>query len=218
MLLTKIILIYFLLSMWEWILHCMVMHGDAKEFKRVPIIGNYLSQTAQHHLDHHKEVNMNMSLNNISDVNSLFFSWQIFMIITILMTVSLLLFNFKPKEASLISIGLGLLVCFLWNNWHTDMHGTDVKISPTQGFPNKPGFISRGPLYRWLWKYHATHHLQKGSKYNYNIIFPGFDWMVGTYKGNCVDNNDYCNKNWDYRCHIRKSFCLTNEEILPKKY
>lgn len=204
--------------MWEWVLHCLVMHGNPETLIRIPVIGSYLSQTAMNHLNHHKEVNMDMKLNTLSSVDSLFFSWKIFIITSSLMAFSLLLFNFNMKEASLISLGLGVLVCFLWNNWHTDMHGTDIKISLSKGIPNIPGLISKGPLYRWLWKYHATHHLQKGSKHNYNIIFPGFDWLCGTYQGNCVNNDEYCTKNWDYRCQVRKNFCHTNEDIMPKKY
>lgn len=204
--------------MWEWVLHSLVMHGDPEKLKRFPLIGSYLSKTASTHLDHHKEVNMNMKLINITDKRSLFFSWDICLILSALFMVSLLLFKFKLKDSIIISLTLGVLVSFLWNNWHTDMHDSDIKISISEGVPNSPGLISKGPLYRWLWKYHATHHLQKGSKYNYNIIFPGFDWLCGTYKGNCVDNTAYCNENWDYRCQIKKKFCHQPNDILPKKY
>ena len=39
------------------------------------------------------------------------------------------------------------------------------------------------------------HHMNKGKdKCNFNIILPGADFIMGTYKG-CVDNSKLCNSN-----------------------
>lgn len=214
--LEKVIIIYVLLSFWEWVLHSQVMHGNPSVLKKVPILGDYLARTATSHVNHHKEVMMDMRLRHVKEVNSLFFSWMITAITTILMFISLWgVFKFGPKEAGLISAGLGVLVSFLWNNWHTDMHDSGVKVDASVGFPNNPGMISKGPLYKWLWGYHAIHHMQKGDKYNYNIIFPGFDFLVGTNKGRCIDNTDYCSKGFDARCMTRQKRCYTNADSLP---
>lgn len=215
--LKKVITVYLLLTFWEWFLHSQIMHGDPDMLGKVPLLGNYLARTARSHLNHHKEVMMDMRLRDVKELGSLFFSWSIMAITTTLMFLSLWgAFKFEPKEAAMISIGLGLLVCFLWNNWHTDMHDSGIKIDIFTGVPNTPGMISKGPIYKWLWGYHAIHHMQKGDKYNYNIIFPGFDYLMGTNKGRCIDNTDYCSKGFDSRCLSRQRYCYTNMDSLPR--
>lgn len=208
MLLIKVILVYLLLSFWEWFIHCLIMHGDKHKLKKIPVMGPYLADVASSHLTHHKEVNMDMKLNNITDIHSLFFGWNVCFILTILMFGSLVTIGFSLKHASILSVLLGMLVCFLWNNWHTDMHDSNVTIAITEGIPNQLGLISRGPVYNWLKRYHTTHHLQKGNKYNYNIIFPGFDHLMGTYQECCVDNTNYCKNTADQRCLSKQTFCF----------
>ena len=208
MLFTKVILVYLLLTFWEWFIHCLIMHGDENKLIKIPIIGSYLSKIASSHLTHHKEVNMDMTLNNITNIHSLFFSWSIFTVLSSVMFVSLLVVGFSFKHSLILSVLLGLLVCFLWNNWHTDMHDSNVTIPLREGLPNHPGMISKGPIYKWLKRYHTTHHLQKGNKYNYNIIFPGFDHLMGTYQECCIDNTKYCENNIDQRCLSKQSFCF----------
>jgi sterol desaturase/sphingolipid hydroxylase (fatty acid hydroxylase superfamily) len=195
------------------------MHGDEEKFKKIPIVGSYLAKTAKDHIEHHKDVNMNMTINgNTSSNSSLFFSWEICVILIIFSMGSLKIFRFTNKESLIYSVIISIFVCFLWNNWHNDMHDSKMQIDMYEGFPNVPGLISKGPIYKWLWKYHANHHLQKGYKYNYNIIFPCFDYVLGTYKGDtCIDNSDYCNTTSDYRCQINKKFCYTDKDILPRQ-
>ena len=46
----------------------------------------------------------------------------------------------------------------------------------------------------WMMLNHAQHHAVKGpSKGNYNIILPGFDYLMGTHnKPPCFDNTEFC--------------------------
>ncbi len=56
---------------------------------------------------------------------------------------------------------------FLWNVFHTEMH-----------IP-KNGWLSRTLVYRMLARYHWMHHKYPGK--NYNVVFPLFDFLMGTY-------------------------------------
>ena len=58
-----------------------------------------------------------------------------------------------------------------------------------------------GGLYDWMWRNHALHHMQKGNtKGNYNIIVPGFDFLMGTHTDRVYDNAVYCKDADDKRC------------------
>ena len=56
----KILTIYISITFLEWFIHNKMMHGDPEKLIKIPIVGKYLSNTAEEHLSHHKDVNMNM--------------------------------------------------------------------------------------------------------------------------------------------------------------
>jgi len=218
-----IILSYFLLSFYEWFLHKFVMHGNPKILKKIPLISNYLLETNKHHIDHHKEVDMDMKLNTISRKESLFFNWKVSYVFYIVYFITLYII-IKPKNIILFSLYVTLIIlmeCFLWNNIHNDMHDSNITISMKEGFPNHPGLLSKGPIYRYLWKQHALHHLQKNNKGNFNIIFPGFDLLVGSYQSKMYDNLDYCKENPNNNRVCKNKLLIkkiiTNNDVLPKQ-
>jgi hypothetical protein len=125
-----------------------------------------LAHTATTHMNHHKDVNMDMYLESNKVSTDLHFGWETLLDIIINMIFSplmqkLLKLNFK--QIFIINIIVSILYCVLWNNIHMDVHGIKKKIGLKQGITNFPGLLSRGPIYNYLWKYHATHHLQKGD-------------------------------------------------------
>ena len=69
------ILTYILCSFTEWFLHSQIMHGNMQSLSKVPIIGNALAETSRAHMEHHKEVNMDMTLNHDKLEKNLFFSF-----------------------------------------------------------------------------------------------------------------------------------------------
>lgn len=194
------------------------MHGDPKELQKVPLLGNVLSNTAQHHLQHHNEVNMDMTLNHNRLDNSLFFSWST-LIVLFLIT---LLFGFGLKRVlkfgnlgvATWALSIATVYSFLWNNIHLDMHKVEKRIPMRRGISNFPQTLNKGPVYRWLWKYHAIHHLQKGSKGNFNIVLPGCDNLFGTYQGTCFDNREYCKNTKDSRCDIKVRGCMQDTDVI----
>ena len=67
----------------------------------------------------------------------------------------------------------------VWNTIHSYVHGFDPSIicSP-KGVPKK--FLSeKNGIVKWLVNNHKRHHDNKNT--NYNIVFPGADYFMGTF-------------------------------------
>ena len=94
------------------------------------------------------------------------------------------------------------------------MHYTTKTMKIRNGVPSiilDPSII-QNPMYKYLYINHGIHHLQKGEKYNYNIIFPMFDDLFFTKKyGKCYNNKKYCklNRNKDKRCKSKVVGCIS---------
>tara|TARA_B110000977_G_scaffold84695_1_gene113100 strand:- start:12270 stop:12857 length:588 start_codon:yes stop_codon:yes gene_type:complete len=195
------------------------MHGDPQRLRKVPIIGNLLAETAEGHLGHHKQVQMDMKLESNKLEKSLFFGYdtllEIFFILLVVGMVNKHVLKMGNKSYICYIFAMTCMYSVLWNNMHVDMHGVKGTIDYKSGIPNSSGLLSRGPVYRYLWKYHAIHHLQKGdTKGNYNIILPGADFLFGTYTGFCYDNIEYCKTNDDKRCYNTRKKCVTDKDLI----
>jgi len=172
------------LSFTEWFLHRYVMHGNPEALGRFPLIGSPLAKTADTHLEHHKTVQSDMTLKDHQDDNSLIFRIET-VLESALFSIPILMLSgqFTLKEAVAVSAVSGLIYSLLWNSIHTKMHGQEVASRWDSTTPVN-ALAHRNPIYEFLWKYHAVHHVQKGKeKTNYNIILPGMDFIFGTYGG-----------------------------------
>ncbi len=209
---TYLILIYIFISFYEWFIHRYIMHGDPDILSKIPLMGIYLAKTAEDHINHHKHVNIDMTLKEHNKTTGVYFPWS-----TTLVFIVLLLLNIRRYISNSILISI-LAVCIhniLWNNWHTKFHDYKHNVSIKEGLPTI-GMLPSGFIYNQLWKYHTVHHSQKGEKYNFNIIFPLFDHVFGTYNGDvCIDNMEYCKKNHsDDRCYQPQYYCFSDSDIL----
>lgn len=211
MLVCDIILLYLLISFIEWFVHKHIMHGDESRLRRVPFIGDYMGEIAKDHHKHHKEVLMNMRYKHRKTTDG--FNWRN----TVCMVIVLILFFkiYTNKYVIVIPLITAILYSFLWNTIHNHMHRTTETISYTYGVPSvlltDESMFSNNCVYKALYKNHAIHHLQKGNKYNYNIICPFFDYIFLTKQyGNCYDNTSYCKKNYskDPRCAKKQIGCV----------
>jgi hypothetical protein len=228
-----------MVSFYEWFLHKHIMHGDPKFLGKFPIIGDYLKWTAESHHEHHKLININMTMKeNKPDDRSAYFPWSL----SVGLAISFYILSrpIIPKPL-IVSILITFIHNLLWNNWHTRFHAYEHDVSVLQGppkisfFPLGPIYnylwkyhtihhsqkgekynFNLGPIYNYLWKYHTIHHSQKGEKYNFNIIFPFFDHVFGTLGDeSCINNVDFCKKNHhDDRCYQEQVKCFTGEDIL----
>ena len=200
------LVVYANLTTLEWLVHKYVMHGyDRINF---PVVGRLVEYESSLHLAHHHEVNSDMSL-DIEDKKDqhqgLFFKYKATALFTVVLYVLLTLqfrtlkLDVNPKVTAAIGLISTITYSFLWNNFHALLHGADDIIIPgTEGVSNKyqSTIVNWVPKvwFEWMMYNHAQHHAVKGrSKGNYNIILPGFDYVVGTYNvPPCFDNTEFC--------------------------
>lgn len=200
------IVVYANLTTLEWLVHKYVMHGyDRVNF---PIVGKLIDKESSLHWDHHHQVNSDMSL-EIGEAghnfHGLFFRYKATVIFTVILFVILSLqfralrLDVNYKVTAAIGLSSTILYSFLWNNFHALLHGADDVIIPgVEGVSNRyqNTVVNWVPKiwFNWMMLNHAQHHAVKGtSKGNYNIILPGFDYLMGTYNmPPCFDNTDFC--------------------------
>jgi sterol desaturase/sphingolipid hydroxylase (fatty acid hydroxylase superfamily) len=181
------------------------MHGNPEALQKFPLIGNPLARTARIHLNHHMTVQSDMTLKDHVNDNSLIFTMET-TYQSMLLVIPLLVLSrqFTIKEAMAVSVGVSIVYSILWNSIHTKMHGQEVSPKWNSVTPIN-ALAHRNAVYDFLWKYHAVHHVQKGSeKTNYNIVLPGMDFIFGTYGGwKSFDNTEHCfyKDSKDPRCH-----------------
>ena len=207
-----IIIVYIIISFYEWFLHRHVMHGDPDFFKKIPGIGSYLADTATKHIEHHKIVNIDMTLQDNEHTTGVYFPWSTTIIFVVILILTIWKLVPVPVLTSVIVVFIHNI---LWNNWHTRFHDYQNDVTITDGLPKVSPFPG-GFIYDYLWKYHTIHHSQKGDKYNYNIIFPLFDHVFGTLgDASCIDNTSYCKENHhDERCYQKQQHCYTEKDVI----
>ena len=205
-LLLMTVIVYANLTAMEWFVHKYVMHGYDRV--NVPLLGELIQHESDAHWQHHNEVRSDMTLdidNKQYREQGLFFQYKTTLFFTGVLIV-LLSAQFKAlgvthstKQVVLIAVVATLVYSFLWNNFHARLHGAgDIFISPHNGVSNKYQdlVVRYMPMwwFRWMMLNHAQHHAVKGrSKGNYNIILPGFDYVMGTYNvPPCFDNTTFC--------------------------
>lgn len=200
------LVVYANLTAMEWLVHKYVMHGyDRVNF---PVVGSLINHESEAHWEHHREVKSDLSL-DIDDKEhkhkGLFFRYKATISFTLVLFVILSL-QFKAlklkidhKVTGAIGLFSTITYSFLWNNFHALLHGADNIILPgTKGVSNKyqNRVVNWVPQiwFEWMMLNHAQHHAVKGrSKGNYNIILPGFDYVMGTYNNPpCFDNTNFC--------------------------
>lgn len=169
-----IVLMYLSCTFTEWFVHKYIMHD------------NNLDPS---HIRHHKSVKTDMKLkpNEYRERDiKMGLDHSFFIIVFSYFLYSSILNNLLKLNVKKINILIGciLLSIFyhtLWNKYHRKMHFQ-------ADFFNK----TKNPYLRWMFLNHSIHHLQKGhTKGNYNIVFPGADWLMGDYR-TYVDNTEYC--------------------------
>jgi len=202
------------------------MHGDEKKLSQIPIFGNYLASFANAHLEHHGEVDTDMRLNTVKRVTGLFFKWEITVWLSVITALVLFVCGlFDIKYSLLFGTLFALIYSMLWNTIHPKMHDFKLKLKLKDGIPEFKGINMNNPMYQWLWYNHAIHHLQKDNKGNYNIVFPGADFLLGTYHNKCYDNVEFCKKQKNpttkKRVCSNKAMikrCLNKSDIFPTQY
>lgn len=196
---VKVLVLYYtILSFTEWFLHKNLMHKGsdnllAKKIQDIHVM-IYKYSASDKHEDHHKNVENN---GVVHDQEGLYFLkmdviFLILIVYILYISLSKLLINGLSKRHYIIMVIIVTLTIIsyylIWNILHPRYHRFNDSY-------NENGIIENNCIYKYLEKYHMLHHFNKGEeKCNFNIILPGADFIMGTYKG-CLDNSKLCNSN-----------------------
>lgn len=126
------------------------------------------------------------------------FSPSIIFLILLIMIILYGIIHLIPELKNTISIKYFILMTFIpmfiyiwsWNSIHTKYHNREVSLENQMSYNIIPFFKpdTNSRIYKYLYKYHTLHHLNKGkNKGNYNIVCPLFDYIFNTYNSK-VDN------------------------------
>ena len=205
-----LIFIYCAFSLFEWIGHHYFMHRNGI----VKDIMDYFNIVKNGHLEHHKQTRIDQSLpGDFKEESIIFnpFASDIIGLNFFLLICCYLYWRFVPGFKQSFSLTFIFVFVFLvlnlyfyvWSSIHTHYHRRYIEVN--KPLPNNPQKTIYSPfrffvpdesssVYKYLYWYHTIHHLNKGDiKCNYNIIFPLFDFIFGTYKSN-IDNTLYFSK------------------------
>ena len=173
------IVIYVLLSILEWIIHRYIMHSPNTSLGKYHILHhkatNVQTMAITHDIRLGKTQNLCMDEYTIYAVSSIL---PIYIVAIMQIT--------KNKKIIFYSLTIfAILMLFhilMWNSIHSYMHNEDAskrcklyisrdKIKQMRNY----GYV------KWMINNHVTHHVRKGdNKGNYNIVFPGADYIFGT--------------------------------------
>ena len=211
-LINFIILFYIFFSITEFLSHKYIMHCDknnniSKAISNIPFVNKQYFLTCEKHIQHHLEVDPDMSLNDNKYKESLFMGWNIYIYLFIAFLLCALLSNSISNYN--LSIKYLLIFCaiitfiweYLWNKVHVKMHDCEIDYSIKEG-PYDENILNLDLFKEILLANHKNHHLQKGEKKgNYNVIILGADEWFG-YNNKEVDNFEYC------KTHTTEKICM----------
>lgn len=206
-----LVVLYLFTSLFEWLSHYYFMHFNG--FIK-PLFTYFNINLENSHIEHHKEAKLNQTLPDNFIEEGLVFNTvdgEILLIFVFLLLSVCIFWHIIPVFRKSFSLTFLLTFSFvfiniyawIWSSIHSHYHGRYINANTK--LKNNPNITIYSPvsffvpeeswtIYKLLFWYHILHHLNKGQdKYNYNIIFPFFDFVFGTYK-NKVDNRIFFSK------------------------
>ena len=202
-LMMVVIIFYLELTIGEVLIHKYVMHNNPNSIMR-KIYGDY-------HIRHHMDVKSDMTLSDNYFEEGLFFGWKYTLLLSILIfsiwypTLHLFFTKINRNYIFGLSILMGITYKLLWDYLHYSFHQLSELESKRSN-----------PIFNWLFINHTIHHLQKGErKGNYNIIFPGGDFILGSYNS-CINNKKSCTEK--DQSDIMKTMCYYENNQIPLKH
>lgn len=194
---------YAFISINEYFIHRYITHSKEGDWiTRLPFFGDFVTYMSASHVQHHKEVNPDMTMDNVSDESSLYFDWSVYFRFSVMLFFLILLsryisnYDISIKYIVLITLTLTFIHVYLWNKIHKSMHDVDINFSIYDG-PYDNNLFDLTFVKNLLYENHRIHHLKKGdTKGNYNIIFLGADEWFGS-NNKTADNTEYCKTHMD---------------------
>lgn len=224
-----IIVLYITISLFEWFLHYYIMHEHGVISK---LSQKIISKIHSSHTNHHKETHLTQQNNsNEGELVFCIFDPPIILVCVLIIIILLNIRSLIPQLKDTISVKALVIIILLtllayilsWNSIHTRYHNRKVKLTDQIKYSLIPFFNpdTNSSIYKYLFRYHTLHHLNKGeSKGNYNIILPLFDFVFNTYTSR-VDNRLHFSKNqpktkqeeWLYKNQVFDIRILVNNKI-----
>jgi len=173
------ILTYSLWSLVEWGYHNYAMHAKPRSLGR-----RFLRHHNLLHINHHKDTNPDMTLQEDFDVDSVYFHTRVTLYTPVLgcmvlSTVIALTGAGIPYWWTLVATSaISLLHGAMWNTLHADSHGLDIDFE--HGPPRLKSLPRDNAYSHWVIRNHSLHHVMHGVG-NFNIVCPGWDHVLGTY-------------------------------------
>jgi hypothetical protein len=161
---------YITFSVCEWFVHAQLMHNPALDMGR-------------RHLAHHEEVMSDMSIsrtqtlldNDESRGTTLTVDSTIIVFAVGCCAALCVRKMAAPRTQVFFTVGLSAIAALYqtltWNAIHPQMHGIQHHEKQARLLPEC--------ILCWMQSHHAKHHTLKDR--NYNITFPGGDFLFGTY-------------------------------------
>ena len=194
-----ILSLYIIITLSEWYIHKNLMHLGEQNIINTNLHNMYYfiydEYHHESHINHHLIVQPNGEI--IEEDKAIWFAFisslcLIPLVFTVVFTTNKIISINKTlteyiKIFLMISI-ISLTYNLLWNFLHPRYHRYGEMY-------NKDSILNNNFIYKYLEKYHMLHHFNKGNnKCNFNILLPGADFIMGTFKW-CVDNIEYCKNN-----------------------
>ena len=169
-----IVSVYSYTSCLEWAIHRHFMH--AKSGWRHILMG-------KNHIEHHTNVKHDMTLDKMSPAG-VRIGYKDTLRLAFVFFPGVFSINWMAgTDLSIFTIAVFSLIMpmihnFMWNSIHSRIHSMNVKYS--DGIPGNSRCPPCPSLYQFLLNNHTLHHHDSGC--NYNIVFPGADYLFGTFK------------------------------------
>ena len=199
-----VLTVYIITSISEWMVHKYIMHN------------NYLNENNySNHIRHHKNISHDQTLikKNYHDEDLYFSITYTVMTTLLLFPIYYIIINkvFKYKKSLTFILMLSLFIAIIytlsWNYLHPLFH-----------MMHKVPYDKWTNLEKIYFHNHAYHHLVKGNnKGNYCIVFLGADHLFNTFN-NCVDNKEYCEKNYHNLSKETQELCIMEKQNKKLNY
>jgi hypothetical protein len=170
--------LYLLISFEEFFVHKYVMHNVIN----LP----FVNEVGERHIKHHIATNKDFSIKNNETENICFDYISSFVIFFVTVSIMYLLFH-KIVSLSIIFVSVLIIITIaliIWNTLHSYIHYFEVNEvckNTIYGIPSK--YINEENFYvKWSLDNHRAHHYFKHEeKGNWNVVFPGADYIMGTH-------------------------------------
>jgi hypothetical protein len=170
--------LYLVLALEEYLIHKYVMHQKVD----LP----FIRDVHEEHIRHHIATNKDFTLKNEDHKNVCFTFMTIIPLFLIATSVLYIFFNTIISLPIIIFsvITAAIIHMNVWNTLHSYIHSVDVnKVCKKSLLGISKEYINEENIYvKWSVSNHRAHHSIKGDqKGNWNVVFPGLDYILGTH-------------------------------------